>query len=297
MGKTGLAMKILSFLVFCLYAVGAIYAQQPLSRDEALKQLYHNYNGTTQTAQWACASGQNVTWGAWPCGKDDQTVAVSELLMAEVKEGDVAKVYFVASAVPDHTWGEYDCHACAPAIGVVVFAWNVDHWALQSANAGAAFYGEWGEAPDVYLVTIGPHRYGLMLSGSNEGQGYSASYKVLLVPLAKTVSRAWSIVDEQDDFGAYDPTDNFGPKTKYRSSAAIKFVAGDEIANGPRDYYDIEVISRGVDSPGTSGRLKRENWTETFRFRGGRFELLRHTDFVEVKKAAAKKRQAKKARG
>jgi hypothetical protein len=284
-------MKALNVLICCLVIVGgAAAAQQPLSRDEALEQLYRGYDSAKLTAQWVCASGQNDTTRSEVCQrwKEYDTVFITELLMAEVWEGGVAKVYVVASAAPDNSSGGFDCHECAPAIGVAVFVWKVDRWALQSANAGVGFAGGWGQAPDVDLVTVGPSRHGLLLSSGDEGQGFSSSYKALLVPVDKTVSRVWSIEDEQDDFGAYDPTDKFAVHVRYRSSSAFKFVPSDENANGENVYYDIEVVSRGRDQQDQDHPMKQENWTEVYRFSGGKYKLLRHTDFVEMKKAAKK---------
>jgi hypothetical protein len=154
---------------------------------------------------------------------------------------------------------------------------------LQSSNAATGFYGALGDPPDFDLVAVGPNKYGVMVSLGDDHGGYDSSYKALLVSAGKTVSEVWSIHDEADDFGAYDPTDKFAIHVKYRSSAAFKFVPTEESANGRNDYYDIEVISRGEDMPGTSRRLKDENWTEIYRFSNGKYRLLQHKDFHEIK--------------
>lgn len=277
-------MKSLMFLLILCCSLTTMPAQEPLSQDEALKQLYHDYDPAKETAQWVCTKGQLQTpkREGWPCRKEDTTVSISVLLMADVQDGN--KFFLVASAKPASDPSGYDCHACAPAIGVAVFTWQAEHWVLQSANAATGFYGGWGDPPNVDLVTVGPGKYGLMLSLDNEGQGYASSYKVLLVPVDKTVSDVWSIEDEQDDYGAYDPTDKFAIHVKYRSSAAIKFIGSDENSNGRNDYYDIEVISSGKDMPDTSRRLKDENWTEIYRFSNGKYRLLQHKDFLDLKK-------------
>jgi hypothetical protein len=263
-------------------------AQVPLSQDEALKQLYHDYDPAKVTAQWVCTKGQlqSPNKEGWPCRKEDTTVSISVSLMAKVQEDKAEKIYLVASAKPASDPLGYDCEACAPAIGVAVFTWQKDHWMLQSSNAATGFYGALGDPPNVDLVTVGPSKYGLMLSLDNEGQGYASSYMVLLVPVDKTVSDVWSIEDEEDDYGAYDPTDKFAIHVKYRSSAAIKFIGRDDNTDGHYDYYDIEVISRGNDIPdtGTSRRLKDVNWTEIYRFSNGKYRLLQHKDFLEIKK-------------
>jgi hypothetical protein len=276
-------MKILSSLILCLCTLGVLPAQQPFSRDEALKQLYHDYDVTKKTAQWVCTDKQNQRKEGWPCSKEYSTVSISVQLMGEVNEADSEKVYLVASAAPANAPLGFDCHACAPAMGVSVFTWQADHWLLQSANASIGFWGGWGGSPGVDLMTVGQSQHGLMLSLDDEGQGYSSSYKVLLVPIGKTVSEVWSIGDEQDDFGAYDPTDKYAEHIRYRSSAAVKFVATNENNEGPNAYFDIEVISRGEDRQDAEHPMKHENWTEIYRFYNGKYNLLRHLDFVEGK--------------
>jgi hypothetical protein len=279
-------MKLLTFLLILICALSSAAAQQPLSQDEALKQLYNQYDPATKTAQWVCTKGQlqSPNKEGWPCRKEDTTVSISVSLMAEVQEDKAEKIYLVARAKPANDPLGFDCHACAAAIGVAVLTWQAEHWVLQSSNAATGFYGGWGGPPNVDLMNVGPSKYGLMLSLDNEGQGYASSYKVLLVPVDKTVSHVWSIEDEQDDYGAYDPTDKFAIHVKYRSSAAIKFIGSDENSNGRNDYYDIEVISRGEDKQDFNHPMKPENWTEIYRFSNGKYRLLQHRDFLEIKK-------------
>ncbi|MGB9408690.1 MAG: hypothetical protein WCA89_14220 [Terracidiphilus sp.] len=281
-------MKILTLFLMCLGAMGAIQAQEPLSLDEALKQLYSQYDAGKKTAQWLCTKGQerDTPHEGWPCVKGDARVSVSVLLMAEVQEGSAEKIYLVTSAKPFSNPDDYNCHACAPAIGVGVFAWQAEHWVLQSANAALGFYGGWGSPPWIELVQIGPERHGILLSVDDMGQGYASSFKRLLTPLGKTVSDVWSIEDEQDNLGAIDPDDKLNKQVPYRSSAAFKFNASDPEGGGTdlTDYFDIEVISRGNDREDFNHPVKSENWTEIYRFKDGKYRLLRHRDFIEVRK-------------
>jgi len=280
--------KLILFLIF-LAATTVLLAQQPLLPDEVLQQLYHQYDAGKGTAQWLCIKKQHgeITHEGWPCQKEPATVSVSVELMAEVQENGAKKVYFVSSAKPESDQDNYECHACAPAIGIAVFVWQAQHWVIESANPAVGFYGGWGDPPQVDLVQIGPEKHGLMLSVDNMGQGYASSVKILLAPQAQSVSELWRIQDEQDDEGAYDPTDKFATHLFYHSSAALRLYATHQDNGSLADYYDIEVISRGV---GTKDLVhsKPENWTETYRFSGGKYKLLHHRNFIEVKKAKSK---------
>jgi hypothetical protein len=110
-------MLLIAFLGF----VCVLAAQEPLPQDEALKQIYNNYDAKTGTAQWVCTEKQHKKGPheGWPCHSENAPVSVDVLLMAEVSN----EIYVVASATPANSPSEFECHACAPAIGVGVFGW------------------------------------------------------------------------------------------------------------------------------------------------------------------------------
>lgn len=255
-----------------------------MTEAQALSHIYRDYDPATRTAQWNCPAIEDQAKGreGWPCGKEYATVAISGLFMAQVADGNTLKTYVAASAVPAHPSMGYDCHACAPAIGAAVFEWEDGHWAAQSVNPIVGFYGGWGDPPTIDVVTAGPAKHGFLLSLSNEAQGYSDSSQVLLLPVGSTFSDVWDIEDEDDNFGACDPSDKENPCVRYRTSAAFHFIPDDRSS----DYYDIEVISRGRDREDQAHPMVSEDRTEIYRFSGGRYRLLRHTSFAETRKAA-----------
>lgn len=271
-------------LALALCSVKASLAQEPMSEAEAFGQLYHQYDPSTRTAQWVCPASKEQAEGheGWPCGKEYASVAVSDLLMAQVREGDSLRTYVLTSAAPAHAPMGYDCHACAPAIGAAVFEWKQGHWTVQSMNSVIGFYGGWGEPPGFDFVAVGDQKHGFLLSLSNEAQGYSNASSVLLLPLGPTVSNVWEIENEDDNFGACDPSDKENSCVPYRASAAYQFISGDQNSA----YYDIEVISRGKDREDFAHPLVSENWTDVYRFSGGKYRLIRHTPFTEAKKPA-----------
>jgi len=278
---------LLSLSLLC--SAVALSGQGSFSTDEALKQLYHDYDPATRTAQWVCTKEQQREGPhtGWRCIKEDTTVSVSVILMAQVPEGDATRIYLATSAKPAHDpMGEYNCHACAPAIGAAVFVWQSQHWALESANVAIEFSQGWGEPPEIYLVVAGPQEHGLVLSSNDLAQGFAASGKELLLPVGKTVEAVWSIGDESDAFGKVDPTDKANSPPPYRSSAAFRFLSGDDGAaytGAPSDYYDIEVISRGSSWEDYNHPVKRENWSAIYSFKNGKYRLVRKTSFAEVK--------------
>ena len=292
-------MKRTSVFWALICLCGILRAQTPLSQGEALKQMYGNYDPNTKTATLSCTDGQRddneKTHGSWwPCYKDSSVVSVEIILMATVQtwldpKHKVEEAYLVTSAVPAHATLGFDCHSCEPAIGVAQFVWQDQKWKLESANGTVGFYGSWGAPPYVDLVAIGPSKYGLLLSVADGGQGYMFGSKWLLAPVGKTVVEAWKIQDEHDNLGAYDPKGIDGPSIRYRSAAAIRFscIFDDSCTNG-NDYFDIEVISRGMDQNGPKRSLNAQNWTDVYQLKDGKYKLVRHQEFIETKAGAKK---------
>jgi hypothetical protein len=287
-------MKKISIFLALICLGGILRAQTPLSQDEALKQMYGNYDSSTKTATLSCTDTQRVdnekmhgSW--WPCYKDSSVVSVEIILMATIptwtdSKHKLEETYLVTSAVPSHAASGFECHSCEPSIGVAQFDWQDQTWELKRANATVGFYGSWGRPPFVNLMAIGPSQYGLLLSSEFGGQGFMSESKWLLAPIGKTVAEVWKIQDEQDNFGAYDPKGVDGPSIRYRSAAAIRFscIFDDSCANG-NGYFDIEVISRGLDESGPKMSLKAQNWTDVYQFKDGKYKLVRHQKFIETK--------------
>lgn len=267
-------------LLTLLVTTNASLAQTPLPVDDALKQMYSEYDPTKQQAHWVCSDDQKSADSAkregWPCS-EGEIVAVSVLSISQIEEGNVWKTYVVTSAVPAQEPHEFECHACVPAVGVEVLAWKAGHWELEGANAAVGFYGEWGIPATSELVAIGPEKHGVILSSDWSGQGYHNSTKFLVAGVEKGVTEVWRLNDETDDSGAFDPKGKNGPSRQYYAEAAFKFVY-----DGKDDIYEIIVMSRGRDSKGSA------NWTAVYRFRDGKYQLLKKTRFSELPHSTAR---------
>ena len=266
-------MRALGYLLACVCVGSTLSAQAPISYADAMKQLYNRYDAQSKTAQWVCPEEQTKADSS-ACRKENTTISVSVLLTTQVKEDGIDKTYFVTSSKPAKAPGEFDCHACAPEIGVIVFAWNKHRWGVESSNDAIGEFGEWGEPPEVNFVAAGPGKHGIVLSLSGEGQGYSSTAKILLVAFEKTVKVVWKIMDENDDAGAYAPTDKSAMHILYRATAAFRF---DGCPGGRAercDYYDIEVYPEAMmpRAPGPrcgrkTGRRDTPSSTENISYR------------------------------
>lgn len=259
-------MKTLPLVLVLFCAAGLLRGQETFSQDEALKQIYSQYDAQKKTAHWVCTMDSETY--IWPCVKDYANVSISVELTSEVVESGVKMVYLVASAKPtgDSIGGLFQCHLCRPAIGVGVFAWQSHRWVLQCANAAVGAFSGYGDPGGVELVRIGPEKHGVLLSASDLTHGRYVSFKVLLAPLGNSVADVWSVAVEQN---------NGVDVEEYDAKAAFKFFAANDASS--KDYYEIEVVSKG------NSKNKPENWTEIYRFEDGKYKLLSHQDSVEAK--------------
>ncbi len=268
-----LRVQVLLLYFTCFALAGPVRSQTPLSRDEVLRQLYQDYDPATKTAHWICTKGQQQEpHEGWPCSEQFSKVSVAIELSTQVTEHGIEKTYVVTSALPSGDPHDFECHSCAPAIGVAVFAWREMRWELESANAAVGWFGEWGGAATSQLVAIGPALHGVILWSGFSGQGYHESVKHLLAPLGSSVDEVWKLYDEQDDSGVFGPKDKSGQLRPYYAEVAFKFVYV-----GDGDYYDILAMSRGTDDKG------KANWTKQYRFRDGQYRLLRTIAYSEAK--------------
>jgi hypothetical protein len=279
-------LKILIFLSVVLNGIDSLRAQQPLTDAEALSQFHHSFDAASGTAHWMCTPEQTRKGmhQGWSCSSENTRVSVSVLLNKEVLEGNLAKTYVVASSKPvNDELGEYNCHACQPAIGVAVFVKQGSKWSMESSNPSVGFYGGWGEVPGVEILEIGPEKHGILLSQEDLAQGYESTSKFLLVPFGTSVVEAWSIQDEADNSAAIDPDDNSNRQAPYHVKAIFKFSPSNGLNKLARGFYRIEVISMGTYREDLNHPIKLENWTETYEFRDGEYRLLQHRKYVEKK--------------
>jgi hypothetical protein len=277
-------MKAALLFVALSCSAVTLSGQTPFSTDDTLKQLYHEYDPATKTAQWVCTQEQKSEGmhEGWPCTPENATVSVSVILAEKVPEGTATRFYIVTSAKPaNEPGGEYNCHGCRPAVGAAVFVWRGQRWDLESASAAIEFSGGWGEPPTVDLIAIGPQKHGLLLTSDDLAQGFESTSKELLAPIGKAIDEVWGTAAESDDTGAFDSTDKDNSPLPYHSSATFRFISAKDV-NGPADdYYNIEVVSHGTSWRGYGHSVTPENWIEIYTFKEGKYVLLRRTELAK----------------
>ena len=179
-------------------------------------------------------------------------------------------LFLLTYAIPSND-KTYDCHACAPVIGMAVFSQNGQKWHIDASNRAVTFAGEWGKPPkDIQLVTIGPnHVAAKIVDVGKETGGETTEVLELCVPWNGTVNLALQRIIADDDKGGCDPEG----VPCYGNRRQLSFVGRDDT-----EYYDIELRLSGSDVPldvSASHQRKRQvSGLEVFRFDNGMYRQV-----------------------
>lgn len=264
---------LLSFLVL---APGSHGRQEPISLPknseiadafdvaQAMRMFYGNYDVRTQTS--ITRLPKNTTSLPAP-GEEQMTIRV--LFNSFVGERSARSFFLLTYAIPsgDET---YDCHACAPVIGMSVFTYNGGTWMINASNRAVTFAGEWGKPPrDIELVEIGSNLTAVKIVEVGKGNGETTAVLDILVPWNRTVKLGLRRVIADDDKGVCDPEG----LPCYENHRTISFVRHDGT-----EYYDIELKLSGTDLPLNDStprrRSRKVSGFETFRLVNGIFSRV-----------------------
>jgi hypothetical protein len=186
-----------SFLaVFLLFASGSHAQEGPTSGEsfdvaQAMRMFYGNYDVKAETSSTRLP--KNTTSLPAP-GEEQMTVRV--LFQSFVSEPVARQLFLLTYAIPSNN-ENYDCHACAPVIGMAVFSKNGQKWQMHASNRAVTFSGEWGKPPNsIQLVKIGPHHVAAKIVDVGKGTaGETTEVLDLLVPWNGTVNLAIQRID------------------------------------------------------------------------------------------------------
>ena len=233
---------------------------------QAMRTFYGNYDVRRQTS--ITQLPKNTTSLPAP-GEEQMTVRV--LFHSFVGEPVARSLFLVTYAVPSND-DTYECHVCAPVIGMSVFSWSGGKWTMDASNPAVTLAGEWGKPPrHVELVQIGSHRTAVKIIDVGKGNGETTVVLDILVPWNHTVKLGLQRTVADDDKGLCDPTG----LPCYQNHRTISFTPHDDA-----EYFDIELKLTGTDlplnGPTPHGRSRKVSGLEIFRFDNGTYRLVSH---------------------
>lgn len=259
----------LAIALLVTIVIGSARAQTILRPEVAIRAIYGDYDPATGTASGKLWHGNEV---------GVERISIDTLLSVMVDTGRRGpRTYVVTSAVPQQTnMGKYECHACAPEVGVGVFSFENGAWRVESKNDCADTIGASGHPPEADLIRIGENMYGIRLSVDDMHAGDETTSSEVVAPNGKSVSVIWKIMEYENNEGDYDPTGKDGSSDRIDFRSAYRFVP----STAGSDHYQIEVVSRGW-GYGLNPSFRSQNWNATYRFKDGFYQLVKRTNFRE----------------
>lgn len=230
---------------------------KPFDVTQAMQMVYSNYDVKTQTSAALLPEYEGVSQS-----DTEKQMTVRAVLSTFSVEAGVPIFILVTSANPPN----YDCHACAPTIGMAVFSQKGPKWEIAAFNRAVTYAGGWGQPPvDIQLVQIGRSRHAVQVKNVSGGQGEATAILELLIPWNGTITRGLRRVVSD----AYACGDGGGGLPCYANERTVKF-----IASGKAEYYDLQVELTGTDlveGNGTPMRAQEVHGTEMLKFEKGKY--------------------------
>jgi hypothetical protein len=249
-------------------------ADQAFDIAQAMKMFYGNYDVKTQTSVASLPKQK----GSFPAGGEEQmTIKV----LVSAFSGDTAAESFVlvTYAVPVSK-EDFDCHACAPTIGMAVFSQNGPKWNIDASNRAVTSSGKWGKPPaDIQFLQVGPNRRAVKFVDVAGGQGETTALLQLLIPWNGTIDLALEQIIADDN---KDGCDSKGSLPCYANQRTVTFVRNDNV-----EFYDLELKLTGTDFPLSDApvpvRVRKVQGLETFKFENGKYvQVSRRGDLTSV---------------
>lgn len=280
--RTKCSFTLLAFLILTsgCRKLGQSETSEAFNAAQAMRTLYGNYDEKTQTSVASLPKDK----GSLPASGEEQ-MTVRTLFSAFGGDAGTQNFLLVTYAVPANGEG-FDCHACAPTIGMATFAKAGRNWAMDASNRAITFSGEWGKPPkDIQLVQVGTNHLGIEIIDVGGGQGETTSVLDILVPWDKTVNLALERILGDDDAGACQP--NGLPC--YSNHRTVVFMH-----TSKTEYYDLELRLTGTDLPASENprawKARKVSGVEVLKFENGKYvQASRSGDLTSVDRVVAER--------
>jgi len=184
----------------------------------------------------------------------------------------------------------FDCHACAPMIGMAEFTRSGQSWIITASSHAVVTSGEFGKPPsDIRAVKVGPGHVGVQIKDVGSGGGETTVVLILLIPYLRTVNLAFERIIADDDAGTCG--DEGGSLPCYANRRYIAFLQGPD-----PEYYDLELSLAGTDlSQGPPYKSVHVRGLERHRMRDGKYvPLFRRGDTTSLDRYIASLKNSRK---
>lgn len=175
------------------------------------------------------------------------------------KQGVTRWLVLVAQSPPD-----YNCHACAPATGGVVFTRKGDIFEANYDQPNITSLGAFGNPPQAHVQELGHGQPAIAFEMNSMAQGFEATSLTLVSEVEGKLKEVLSLQTAASNEAAGLPEEQ-----TFKWSATLEFVPG-----AKRKYFDIRVKSTGTreteDGP-NAGKVGPYSSTVVYRFSDGAY--------------------------
>jgi hypothetical protein len=249
--------------------VAGIAAPAGFSIRAAMVTLFGNFNSKSGASEYDIP--QTTTYDLNGSGlKIGDEIVVRPLRVLEAWEDGTHKMILLTYSRPKDG-GSFDCHACAPLIGVAVFVRNGPQWKVESSRAVVTRGGSFGIPTKVFrVVQLGPRRIGIEMTDSYMGGGETEDSMAILVAWGGKVNEALGSFTHDDNKGDCGGSDML---PCYVIRKKVSYVPGEN-----KDYFDIAFELSGTELTDTTPcRTKMVRGTERFVFIDGFYKIKTRT--------------------
>jgi len=255
---------------------------EPFDNAQAMKILYGNYDLKALTSVASLPKEKS----SFPASGEEQMI-IRVLLSAFSGDVGAQSLVLVTYAVPASKQ-DFECHACAPTIGMAVFSQKGLKWSIDASNRAITSSGQWGKPPtDIQVVEVGPNHRAVKFIDVGGGQGETTVVLQLLIPWNGTVDLGLGQIIGDDNKGGCDSKSGLPCYANHRSVTFIR--------NDHAEFYDLKLKLTGTDLPlsNTSAptRVRKVRGLQTFKFENGKYvqvsrqgDLTSIEDFVQKRK-------------
>jgi hypothetical protein len=227
-------MKKLFLITVGLTIIYIISAQSShiyqVDKASILKNLYGNFNNNNATSFWI-ASDTGIL-NRFSIKEKLDTIYTSILKIDTIRVDKVDYLLVVTQAKPK----EFDCHLCAPLLGIVLFIQDANSWGFYNQYFLSSI-GSWGNATKPKLEYIGRDKFGISFKSGFTGQGYSSLAYIIFEIELRSFKRILII----DDYGA----DNLGNCDEQKGNC-WSYNSVYSFIKTQKEYFDLIVKTKGT---------------------------------------------------
>jgi hypothetical protein len=202
-----------------------------LNEARVLNTIYGNYDKTSKSSKWLVKE-DSIIKKFYKKEKFYLYTSIKFIIDTINFKGKRCAI-IVTQSKPEN----YDCHPCAPLVGIILLEKINNEWVIKYNNY-LDLIGTWGEIPIPKLELIGEHKYGISFEIGFTGQGYT-NIKYILFEIQQDKIRKILVIDDfaEDNEGICDKSLN--NCWEYSSNYYFK-------KSSKSEFFDLIVNSSGT---------------------------------------------------